>query len=294
MVARLQELIVLSAEAARQESDSPTVALPDNFQQETLQGSSQQRVLHCPNARPSQASPTVEPNIKPTTRNSSSGKFAVASSRTTVAAVTPKAVQASSANSQFHPVRVPIASVGDPMPTQRRLFDDIDASDVGPSLPSWAVLQQRLVFPELTATSYKAAIRPYLKEISRKKPFKAVAQLQGEAPILVYVQRIAEAKALSGLSNQEIADRAGIKSRHTVAKALRVDPSVGLYNFCEVMNVLGLEIAELFPMRKVRKPEPHRWPRGQYHSPENTRRKDYEMARADAARSGRKKRKRWG
>lgn len=162
----------------------------------------------------------------------------------------------------FHPARIPIASAGDHMPP---------------------------VFPEQS----KAGFNEVLKLIQRKNSFRAVASQKTKAPVLVCIERIRQAKAVSGLSDQEIADLAGIKSRHTVAKVLRVDESVGLYNFCAVMNVLGLDIAELFPMRK-RAPAPAvKWPRGYHNSLESTQRKHTVLARGREgfyARRGRKRR----
>lgn len=304
MVARLHSKKFQAPAVAWQESHSPTVPHQDNSQHDLLQENfQQQRILQQESlqgltAQSSYSVAQLSQNVaeKKSQSLTSGGRSAADHSSgkaaTVVAAVTPKAAMTSNTNSPFHPARIPIASDGDHMPTQRRLFDDLDASDVGSSLSGY-FSDHGLVFPEITKSNFNK-VRDVLKPITRSKPFRAVAQLDREAPVLVWLQLIREAKALSGLSDQQIAERAGIKSRHTVAKALRVEPSVGLYDFCEVMNVLGLEIAQLFPMRKVKRPEPHRWPRGQYHSPEETERKHHQLARADAVRSGRKKKRHWG
>jgi transcriptional regulator with XRE-family HTH domain len=164
------------------------------------------------------------------------------------------------------------------MPKQRRLFADLREPEQ--PIPSDPLL------PERTKNSFYEVLKP----ITRDKSFRAVARLKQQPPILVCIERIREAKRLSGLTAQDIADLTGIKSRQTVAKVLTADPSAGLYNFCAVMNVLGLDIAELFPMRKRKPASPLRWPRG-YVDAEQLRKPD---VKARGGRAAHFRRKRWG
>ena len=173
------------------------------------------------------------------------------------------------------------ASIGTQMPKQGSLFPDL-------LLPDRATASGPLL-PERTKQGFYELLKP----ITREKSFRSVARLKKEAPIIVCVERIREAKAKSGLTNQQIADLCEIKSRQTVAKILKVEPGIKFYEFCAVMNVIGLEIAELFPMRK-RSPAPRmRWPRGYHHTLENMQRQVDVIARAKEQKRARRK-KRWG
>jgi transcriptional regulator with XRE-family HTH domain len=181
------------------------------------------------------------------------------------------------------------AVAGSQMPRQRRLFsDDVPASnDAG---------DDACVSPEPT----KAGFSQQLKQLARKsRNFKAIVCFQGDAPVLVCIEKIRQAKLLSGLSDQEIADLIGVKSRHTVAAARRLDPSTNLFTFIAVMNVLGLDIAELFPLRKKKLPNIPTWPRGYHNTTENLQRLVFETTERKrdvraTRRTGRERKQKWG
>jgi transcriptional regulator with XRE-family HTH domain len=194
------------------------------------------------------------------------------------AAASPCAAKSSSTaiESSERPARVAMI-VGAQMPKQRGLFPELRPFElVAPDEP---------LLPERT----KASFYEVLKTIQKQKSFRAVASLKSDAPIIVCLERIREALAKSGLTHQQIAELTGIKSRQTVSKILKVDPSVSLYDFCAVMNVIGLDIAELFPMRKRKPAARMQWPRGYHHSLENLQR---QLNLNEEKR--RRRKKRWG
>lgn len=139
--------------------------------------------------------------------------------------------------------------------------------------------------PERTKRGFAEDLKP----ISRKKNLRAVARYKRDAPMLVCVETIRRAKAISGLSTTDIAELIGV-SRPTVAAALRVDPSTNLYTFAEVLNVIGLELAEVAPMRKKQVVNGPRWQRGSFHSTANMAR---DIAQIEENKRTRRRRGNW-
>lgn len=145
------------------------------------------------------------------------------------------------------------------------------------------------IYPEPKKSGFEEALLP----IARKQTLRAVARFKRGRAVMVRLDLIRAAYANCGLTHQEIGELIG-KSRPTVAAALRVGPSTNLYTFCEVMNVLGLELAELFPMRSLKDkglPErmPMEWSRGP-HLKENARqlvREEQERVLVNSRRRGR-------
>jgi transcriptional regulator with XRE-family HTH domain len=108
---------------------------------------------------------------------------------------------------------------------------------------------------------------PHLRHVRRKQPLLIAANLhQFGAPVMVRLDLIRAAKANCGLSDAKIAELIGV-TRKTVAAALRVDEGTNFYTFCAVMQVIGVELAELFPVR-VKREVPERkqmvWSRGRH------------------------------
>jgi len=123
--------------------------------------------------------------------------------------------------------------------------------------------QKSLVFSEPDATGLEEALLP----ITRKQTLKEVARYKRNQPVLVRLDLVRAAYANCGLTKRQIGELIG-KSRYTVAKALNFAEGVDFYTVCAVMNVIGVEMAQLFalPSSEVELPErkPMKWARGPY------------------------------
>ena len=257
MVAHLKKLSSKASELSERESHTHTVPLSTDSQ---ITGQNDGRCLAPLDVSVAQVSQDNDTLAQPAT--------------------VPTAAQSISALN-FEPQSVrPRRPIGVAMPKQPRLFFD---------LPDRSEVKEPLL-PERT----KASFYEILKPIAGKNSFRSIAQLKRSSPVLVCIQRIDEAKKLSGLSNKQIGELVDL-DRNTVAKILKCEPGIGFYEFCAVMNVLGLEIAELFPMRK-REPAPQiKFPRG-YIDVEVARKPDVMARMVKTKRFGDylRRRKRWG
>jgi hypothetical protein len=172
-----------------------------------------------------------------------------------------------------------------------RLRNDAPVSPVED--PAMTTRQRDLpIYPEPEKNGLEEALLP----ISRKNNLRALARFQRGEPVMVRLDLIRAAYVNSGLTYNDIGELIG-KSRYTVAAALRVDSSVNFYTFCEVMNVIGVEMAELFPVRRRKgrglpERKPMTWSRGP-HLRENVKRlvQEEETRELVNARPGRRQRK---
>lgn len=91
-----------------------------------------------------------------------------------------------------------------------------------------------------TPVPRKQSIRARVEET---EPADAFRPFEGRIDVLH------AAKTRLGLSNPEIGALIGVTER-TIRRALRLDPSVSMGTICALINVLGLEMVDVFPPRE--------------------------------------------
>jgi hypothetical protein len=110
--------------------------------------------------------------------------------------------------------------------------------------------QKSFVFPEPEKNGFNEVLLP----IARKKSLRQVARSRDKQsqPVMVRLDYIRACYANCGLNMKQIGELVGV-SRYTVSKVLKFDEGVEHWTVYEVLNVIGVEMAELFPLRRKKK-----------------------------------------